>query len=106
MPELTIYGLAGLAAMLVIAFYFAYTDKSSPAAGESSRERINAAHLYDSQRIETRTANPPFQGEVGQPKETARASWLQTPGSTVAVPGTIYSGNLQSDRGQEEVLHG
>jgi hypothetical protein len=106
MPELTIYGLAGLAAMLVIALYFAYTDESSPVAGEPSSERINDAPLYDSQRIETRTGNPPFQGEIGQQQGTARASWLQTPGSTVAVPGTIYSGNLQSDRGQGEVLHG
>jgi hypothetical protein len=106
MPELTIYGLAGLAAMLAIASYFAYADKSSPAAGESSSEPINDARLYDSQTIETRTGNSAFQGGVGQQKETARASGLQTPGSTVEVPGAIYSGNLQSDGGQGEVLHG
>jgi len=65
MPESTIFGLAGLAAMLVIAFYFAYPDQSSPAAGESSSERINDAHRYGSQKIETRPRDPPFQGEVG-----------------------------------------
>jgi hypothetical protein len=65
MPESTIYGLAGLAAMLLIAFYFAHPDKSSPAAGESSSTRINDAHRYDSHRIETRPRNPPFQGDVG-----------------------------------------
>jgi len=99
MPESTIYGLAGLAAMLLIAFYFACTDKSSPAAGESSGEQINDAHRYDSQRIETRPGNPPLPGEVGQQEETARASLLQTPASTVAVRGTIYSGNVRSDGG-------
>jgi hypothetical protein len=65
MPESTIYGLAGLAAMLLIAFYFAHPDKSSPAAGESSSTRINDAHRYDSHRIETRPRNPPFPGDVG-----------------------------------------
>jgi hypothetical protein len=105
MPESTIYGLAGLAAMLLIAFYFAYADKSSPAAGASS-ERIDDPRQYDSQRIETRPRNLAFPGEVGQQKETARASCLQTPASTLAVRGTIYSGNRQSDGGQGEVLHG
>ena len=106
MPELTIYGLAGLAAMLVIASYLAYTDQSSPAAGKSSSERVKDARLHDSQRIEIGTGNPPFRGEVGQQKEAARASLLQTPGAGVGIPSTIHSRNLPSDGGQGEVLHG
>jgi hypothetical protein len=36
MLELTMYGLVGLAAMLVIAFYFAYRDESArPVAGSA-----------------------------------------------------------------------
>jgi hypothetical protein len=92
--------------MLAIASYFAYADPSSPAAGESSSERVNDARLYDSQRIEIRTGNPPFQAEVGQQEEAAPASWWQTPGPTVGVPSTIYSGSLPGAGGQGEVLHG
>jgi uncharacterized membrane protein YuzA (DUF378 family) len=43
MLELTIYGLMGLAAMLVIAFYFAYDDEFSPARENSSFDLINNA---------------------------------------------------------------
>jgi hypothetical protein len=52
MLELTIYGLMGLAAMLVIAFYFAYGDEF-PAVRETVVVRaISNAHLNDSQLIE------------------------------------------------------
>ena len=44
MLELTIYGLAGLAAMLVIAFYFAYADEFSSAREKSSLDLISNAH--------------------------------------------------------------
>jgi hypothetical protein len=51
MLELTIYGLVGLAAMLVIAFYFAYTDEFSSGQEKSSFDLINNPHLSDTQMI-------------------------------------------------------
>jgi hypothetical protein len=51
MLELTIYGLVGLAAMLVIAFYFAYADELSSVREKSSFDRINNAHSNDSQMM-------------------------------------------------------
>ena len=60
MLELTIYGLMGLAAMLVIAFYFAYGDEFPPAREKPSFDLINNAHLNDSQMIETGTGTPQF----------------------------------------------
>ena len=53
MLELTIYGLVGLAAMLIVAFCFAYADEFSPAREKSSFDLINNANLNDCQRIET-----------------------------------------------------
>jgi hypothetical protein len=53
MLELIIYGLIGLAAMLVIAFCFAYADEFSPLRERSSFDLINNANLNDCQRIET-----------------------------------------------------
>ncbi|HWY59493.1 MAG TPA: hypothetical protein VNZ03_33825 [Terriglobales bacterium] len=53
MLELTMYGLIGLAAMLVIAFCFAYADEISPLREQSSLDLINNANLKDWQRIET-----------------------------------------------------
>ena len=41
MLELAIYGLVGLAAMLVIAFYFAYADEFSSAREKSLFDLIN-----------------------------------------------------------------
>ena len=47
MLELTIYGLMGLAAVLVIAFFFAFGDEF-PAVRETVLVRsISDAHLYD-----------------------------------------------------------
>jgi len=51
MLELTIYGLVGLAAMLVIAFYFAYADEFSSAREKSSFDLINNPQLSDTQMI-------------------------------------------------------
>jgi hypothetical protein len=51
MLEITIYGLVGLAAMLVIAFYFAYADEFSPAREKPSFALINNPHLSDTQII-------------------------------------------------------
>jgi hypothetical protein len=56
MPELAIYGLIGLAAMLFIAGWFAYAD-------EFLSSRINDAHLDDSKMIETGTDSR-FRGTV------------------------------------------
>jgi hypothetical protein len=58
MLELTIYGLVGLAAMLVIAFYFAYADEFSPAREESSFDLIDNPHLSDTQMIGIGTSSP------------------------------------------------
>jgi hypothetical protein len=106
MLELTIYGLMGLAAMLVIAFFWAYGDEFSPARETSSFDLINNAHLNDSQMIETGTENPQFRATVRKQQETAPASLLQT--TSPAEPGaaTIYSDSFQSDHGQVEILHG
>jgi hypothetical protein len=51
MLELTIYGLGGLAAMLIIAFYFAYADEFSSAREKSSFDLINNPQLSDTQMI-------------------------------------------------------
>ena len=60
MLELTIYGLMGLAAMLVLAFYFAYRDDFPRARETSSFDLTHNAHLNDSQMIETGTGTPQF----------------------------------------------
>jgi hypothetical protein len=56
--ELSIYGLVGLAAMLVIAFYFAYADEFSPAREKSSFDLIDNPHLSDTQMIGSGTRSP------------------------------------------------
>jgi hypothetical protein len=58
MLELTMYGLIGLAVMLVIAFCFAFADELSPAQGSFSLRLINNKHLNDSQMTETGQTNP------------------------------------------------
>jgi hypothetical protein len=52
MLELTIYGLVGLAAMLVIAFYFAYADEFSSTREKSSFDLINNPYSNDAQMME------------------------------------------------------
>jgi hypothetical protein len=106
MLELTTYGLMGLAAMLVIAFYFAYGDEFPPAREKSSCDLINNAHSNDSQMIETGTGNPQFRRTVGKQWETAPASLLQTTSPAETGPGAIYSDSFQSDRGPLEAFHG
>jgi hypothetical protein len=65
MLELTMYGLIGLAAMLVIAFCFAYADEFSPLREQSSFDRINNAILNDCQKMtEYRDSTVP--GAVGK----------------------------------------
>jgi hypothetical protein len=66
MLDLTICGLVGLAATLVIAFCFAYADEFSPARERPSFDLINNLHLNDSQIIETGTRIPQFRGTAGK----------------------------------------
>jgi hypothetical protein len=49
MLELTIYGLIWLAAMLLIAFWFAYADEFSSPQEKSSFDLVNNARSKDSQ---------------------------------------------------------
>ena len=63
MLELTMYGLMGLAAMLVLVFYFAYRDDFPRARETSSFDLINNAHLNDSQVLEPGTGTPQFRGD-------------------------------------------
>ena len=58
MLELAIYGLVGLAAMLVVAFYFAYADEFSSAREKSSFDLINNPRLSDTQMIRSGTSSP------------------------------------------------
>jgi hypothetical protein len=58
MLESTVYGLVGLVAMLVIAFYFAYADEFSPAREKSSLDLINNSQLSDTQMIASATSFP------------------------------------------------
>ena len=62
MLELAIYGLVGLATMLVIAFYFAYGDEFSPAREKSSLDPIDKATLNDTPMIEIGTSSPQSDG--------------------------------------------
>jgi hypothetical protein len=64
MLELTMYGLIGLAAMLVIAFCFAYADEFSPLREQSSFDLIINAHSDDSRIIEAGVGSPRFRGTV------------------------------------------
>jgi hypothetical protein len=49
MLELTIYGLIWLAAMLLIAFWFAYADEFSSTQEKSSFDLVNDGPSKDSQ---------------------------------------------------------
>ena len=65
MLELTIYGLMGLAKMLVIAFYFAYAGEFSPAREQSSLDLVNNARLSESSAMKNGTLTPAFsRGQV------------------------------------------
>jgi hypothetical protein len=106
MLELTIYGLMGLAAMLVIAFFSAFGDEFPPARETSSFDLISNARLRDSQMIESGTGNPQFRATIRKHQETASSSLLQTTSPAEPGPGAIYSDSFQSDGGQVEVFHG
>jgi hypothetical protein len=57
MSELTIYGLIWLAAMLLIAFWFAYADEFASPHEKSSFDRVNDAPSKDSEGIEIAMEN-------------------------------------------------
>ena len=104
MLELIIYGLMWLAAMLLVAFWFAYSDEFSSPQEKGSFDLINDAPSNDSQMIETEMGNPQFRG-IGNKQNIAAASSLQTT-SRPAGPDAIYSGGFQGDHGQEEAFRG
>jgi hypothetical protein len=79
MLELVSYGLTGLAAIVVIAFCFAYGETFSPGQEERSIDRMNEAHWPLSRRSCER--------------------------STGTGAGTIYSGN-PNESVHGEALHG
>jgi hypothetical protein len=62
MLELTIYGLVGLAAMLIMAFCFAYADEVSSARKQFSFDPNDNAHLTNSPAIKPGTSSPAFNG--------------------------------------------
>jgi hypothetical protein len=105
MLELIIYGLMWLAAMLLVAFWFAYSDEFSSPQEKGSFDLINDAPSNDSPMIETEMGNPQFRGKVGSKENIAAASSLQTK-SRFAGPDAIYSGGFQGDHGQEEAFRG
>jgi hypothetical protein len=103
MLELTIYGLTGLAAMLVVAFFFAYADDFAPAREKPSFGRRKNRYLNDSRMIEIGTGNPPVWGTVGNQQESTRIC-EHSPAETG--PAAIHSISFQSNRGQREASHG
>jgi hypothetical protein len=104
MLQLTMYGLVGLAAMLVIAFGVAYADEFSPAREQSSFDLINVAHLNDSPIIETERSR--LRGAVGKPQEASPVSLRQIISPPETGAGAICIDGFQRDRGQVEVSHG
>jgi hypothetical protein len=64
MLELTIYGLIWLAAMLLIAFWFAYADEFASPQEKSSFDLVSDAPSKDSQGIEIAMENRQSQGKV------------------------------------------
>jgi len=93
MVELTICGLVGLAAMLIVAFYFACADDFAPAREKSSFDLVNNAQSGNSRLGRT---------VVKQQATPAPAPWLQT--TSERVPGALCSS--QYDCGQLEVFRG
>ena len=105
MLELIIYGLMWLAAMLLVAFWFAFSDEFSSPQEKCSFDLINDAPSNDSQMIETEMGNPQFRGKVGNRENNTAATLLQTK-SRPASPDAIYSGGFRRDHGQEEAFRG
>jgi hypothetical protein len=107
MLELIAYGLVGLAAMLVIAFCFAYADELSPVREKSSFDPVKKnAPSSDSRMISTRTGNPRFRGTVRKQQETVPACLLPTTSPAETGTGTIYGDSCRSENGRGEPFHG
>jgi hypothetical protein len=106
MLELTIYGLTGLAAMLVVAFYFACADDFAPDREKPSRGPRKNTYLNDSQIIETATGNLGFRRTAGNQEQTVLMFLLQTLSLAETGPAAICSISCQSNRGQGEAFHG
>lgn len=104
MIEVTTYGFVGLIAMLVIAFYFAYSDDFSPARKKSSFDLIDHARSKTSQMSVTRKRNPPIRGAAGKQRKAAPAS-LQTISPVETGPVPINRDRVQRD-GQQEASRG
>jgi len=66
MLELIIYGLMWLAAMLLVAFWFAYSDEFSSPPETCSFDLINHAASNDSQMIEIAIENRQSQEKAGK----------------------------------------
>jgi hypothetical protein len=105
MLEPTIYGLTGLAAMLVVAFYFACADDFAPDREKSSLGRRKNAYFHDCQMIETETGNLQFHRTVGKQQESTPAH-LRTMSPVETAAAAIYSKRCQSDRRHGEAFHG
>jgi hypothetical protein len=107
MLELTIYGLMGLAVMLITAFCFACADDFAPAREKYGLDPVNSAQFNNSQMIKTGIGNPQFRRTVVKQQENAApASLRQTASPAETVHRAISSDRCRSVRGQVEVLHG
>jgi hypothetical protein len=101
MLELIIYGLMGVAAVLVISFCLAFGDELSRVEGKSPVDPVHNAHLND-----TRTGNSRVRGTVRTPQETTSTCLLQATSDTEADNGTVQGDGRRSLAGQIEGLHG
>jgi hypothetical protein len=101
MLDLIIYGLIGVAAVLVISFCLAFGDELSPVARTFSVEPVNNAHVNDIQ-----TGHPRFRRTVRTQQETVSTCVLQTTSGTEDDKETIYGNGCRNLSGQVEGSHG
>ena len=106
MVELMSYGLTGLTAMLVAAFYFACGVELPRTRKKSSYDRINNADRNDSPMIETGARSLRLPREVAKQPETASAPLQRKTSPVETGHGAIYSGRFQNERGSLEAFHG
>jgi len=104
MLELTAYGLFGVAAMLVAAFYFAYANEVATVRTDPSLRLVDEVTMTISRII--RTGTPPIREAMGKQAETASASSLQTTPPAETRPGAIYDDTLQTECGRDEAFRG
>lgn len=107
MLELIAYGLLGLAAVLVIAFCFAYDDELSPAREKAwFHPGEKNAPASDSRMISTRAGNPRFPWAVRKQQETVPPCLPPTPLPSETGMGTIYGDSARSENVWGEASHG